>query len=173
MTPETLQLYKLIILYLLNQAGQSVPNAILSDFILENGYTDYFSIQQALSELTEDAMILADQTHEKSYYTIAEIGKETLRFFGNQLPSDTCRQIDEYLEQNRMAIVESASIKTNYTRIRHNEYLATGCIYERGSKLLEISLNVTSEKEALEVCRRFKENNEDIYAQILTSLYMD
>lgn len=87
MTPESLQLYKLIILYFLNQADQPMPNAILSDFILETGYTDYLSIQQTLSELTEDAMILVDQTHEKSYYTIAEIGKETLRFFGNQLPT--------------------------------------------------------------------------------------
>ena len=40
MTPESLQLYKLIILYFLNQADQPMPNAILSDFILETGYTD-------------------------------------------------------------------------------------------------------------------------------------
>lgn len=46
MTPESLQLYKLIILYFLNQADQPMPNAILSDFILETGYTDYLSIQQ-------------------------------------------------------------------------------------------------------------------------------
>ncbi len=173
MTPESLQLYKLIILYFLNQADQPMPNAILSDFILETGYTDYLSIQQTLSELTEDAMILVDQTHEKSYYTIAEIGKETLRFFGNQLPTDTCREIDEYLEKNRLAIVETTSIKTDYTMIRPNEYLATGCIYERGSKLLEVSLNVTSEEEAVDVCRRFKEKNEDVYAQVLSLLCMD
>ena len=145
---------------------------VLTD-VLETGYTDYLSIQQTLSELTEDAMILVDQTHEKSYYTIAEIGKETLRFFGNQLPTDTCRQIDEYLEKNRLAIVETTSIKTDYTMIRPNEYLATGCIYERGSKLLEVSLNVTSEEEAVDVCRRFKEKNEDVYAQILSLLCMD
>ena len=87
MTPEALQLYKLIILYFLNKADQPMPNAILSDFILESGYTDYLSIQQTLSELTEDKMILVEQTLQKSYYTIAEIGKETLRFFGNRAAS--------------------------------------------------------------------------------------
>lgn len=173
MTPESLQLYKLIILYFLNQAGQPMPNAILSDFILESGYTDYLSIQQTLSELTEDGMILVEQTPQKSYYTIAEIGKETLRFFGNQLPTDTRRQIDEYLKTNQLAIVENTSIKTDYTRIRCNEYLATGCIYERGSKLLEVSLNVPSEEEAVAFCKRFTEKNDDVYAQLLTLLCMD
>lgn len=173
MTPESLQLYKLIILYFLNQAGQPMPNAILSDFILESGYTNYLSIQQTLSELTEDGMILVEQTHQKSYYTIAEIGKETLRFFGNRLPTGTRRQIDEYLKANQLAIVEDTSIKTDYTRLRCNEYLATGCIYERGSKLLEVSLNVPSEEEAVAVCNRFAEKNEDVYAQLLTLLCMD
>lgn len=173
MTPDALQLYKLIILYFLNQADQPMPNAILSDFILESGYTDYLSIQQTLSELTEDKMILVEQTHKKSYYTIAEIGKETLRFFGNQLPNDTCRQIDSYLENNKLAIVEDTSIKTDYTQIRPNEYLASGCVYERGSKILEVSINVTSEEDAVDACRRFKEKNEEIYAQMLTLLCID
>lgn len=173
MTPESLQLYKLIILYFLNQADQPISNALLSDFILENGYTDYLSIQQTLSELTEDQMILVEQTHKKSYYTIAEIGTETLRFFGNQLPTDTRRQIDEYLKTNRLAIVEDTSIKTDYTKLHANEYLASGRIYERGSKLLEVSLNVPSEEEAVEVCKRFKEKNEEIYAQLLTLLCAD
>lgn len=173
MTPESLQLYKLIILYFLNQAGQPMPNSILSDFILESGYTDYLSIQQTLSELTEDKMILVEQTQKKSYYTIAEIGKETLRFFGNQLPADTCNQINEYLKSNQLSIVDNTTIKTDYTQIRRNEYLATGCIYERGSKLLEVSLNVPGEKEAVEFCKSFKEKNEDIYALLLTMMLDD
>ncbi len=173
MTPESLQLYKLIILYFLNQSDQPMPNAILSDFILESGYTDYLSIQQTLSELTEDGMILVEQTHKKSYYTIADIGKETLRFFGNELPTDTCRQIDEYLEKNRLAIVDNTSIKTDYSQIHSNEYLATGCIYERGSKILEVTLNVTSEEEAVDVCRRFKSKNEEVYSQLLSLLFSD
>lgn len=173
MTPEALQLYKLIILYFLNKADQPMPNAILSDFILESGYTDYLSIQQTLSELTEDKMILVEQTPQKSYYTIAEIGKETLRFFGNQLPLDTCRQIDEYLEKNRLAIVDDTSIRTDYTQIHPNEYLATGSIYERGSKIMEVCINVTSEEEAVDACRRFQEKNEQVYAQLLTLLCMD
>jgi hypothetical protein len=38
---------------------------------------------------------------------------------------------------------------------------------------MEITLNVTSEEEAVDVCRRFKEKNEDAYAQLLSILCMD
>ena len=48
MTSESIKLYKLIILYFLNRTKNEITNAILSDFILEYGYTDYFSIQETL-----------------------------------------------------------------------------------------------------------------------------
>ena len=66
MTSESLKLYKLIILYFLSKTKQPMPNSIISDFILANGYTDYFSIQQTLANLTEDKMINAEQTHSAS-----------------------------------------------------------------------------------------------------------
>lgn len=173
MTPESLQLYKLIILYFLHRTGQPMPNAILSDFILDHGYTDYLSIQQTLSELTEDQMILVEQTHKKSYYTITPSGEETLRLFGSKMPTDTGRQIDQYLTDKRFAILEETSIKTDYTQVRPHEYLATGCIYERGSKLLEISLSVPTEEEAVEVCNRFQDKSDTIYAELLARLCGD
>ena len=57
MTSESLKLYKLIILYFLSKTKQPISNAIISDFILDKGYTDYFSIQQTLASLTDDKMI--------------------------------------------------------------------------------------------------------------------
>ena len=54
MTPESRKLYKLIILYFLSLTKQPMSNAIISDFILTNNYTDYFSIQETLTNLLED-----------------------------------------------------------------------------------------------------------------------
>ena len=54
MTPDTLRLYKLIILYALSRTKQGLPNAFLCDFILGHGYTDFFSIQETLALLTEE-----------------------------------------------------------------------------------------------------------------------
>ena len=63
MTPDTLRLYKLIILYALSRTKQGLPNAFLCDFILGHGYTDFFSIQETLALLTEDALIEEVKRH--------------------------------------------------------------------------------------------------------------
>lgn len=173
MTSESLKLYKLIILYFLSKTKQDITNAILSDFILEHGYTDYFSIQETLTALTEDNMIHANQTHTTCYYTITDRGWETLNFFCSQLPKDTIHQIDEYLAKNKIQIVEDTSIRTDYTRISSTEYLVRGTIVERGSIIMEAAISVPSEETAIDTCKRFKDKSDDIYSYLLRTLSKD
>ena len=54
---DTFTLYKLIILYLLDKVNFPMSNAQLSEFILEKEYTDYFTVQTALSELSETGFL--------------------------------------------------------------------------------------------------------------------
>lgn len=54
---ETQTLYKLIVLYMLNRVTFPLSNAQLSEFILDREYTDYFTLQQALFELTDSSLI--------------------------------------------------------------------------------------------------------------------
>ena len=173
MTSESLKLYKLIILYFLSRTKQDITNAILSDFILEYGYTDYFSIQQTLSALTEDNMILANQTHTTCYYTITDKGWETLNFFCSQLPRDTIQQIDDYLAKHKIQIVEDTSVRTDYTKISSSEYLVRGSVVERGSTIMEVAISVPSEENAIDTCKRFKNKSDDIYSYLLRTLSKD
>ena len=43
------KLYKLIVLYMLNKVDFPLTNAQISEFILDEGYTTYFKLQQAIS----------------------------------------------------------------------------------------------------------------------------
>lgn len=173
MTSESIKLYKLIILYFLSKSKQDITNAILSDFILEYGYTDYFSIQETLTTLTEDEMIEVNQTHAATYYSITEKGLETLNFFCSKLPKDTMQQIDDYLAKNKIQIVENTSIRTDYTKISSDEYLARCTVIERGNIMLEVALNVPSEEEALDACKRFKNKSDIIYSFLFKELSTD
>lgn len=173
MTSDTLKLYKLIILYFLSKADQEITNAILSDFILEKGYTNYFSIQETLTSLTEDGMIKLQSTHTTSYYTITGYGWETLRLFDSQLPADTKKQIQEYLQDNKMAIVEDTAIRTDYTKTTSGEYLTKCSVIEDGAILYEISLATSTETKAQEICRRFKEKSDVLYTHLLQTLTID
>ena len=48
---KSFTLYKLIILYMLNEVDFPLTNSQISEFILDEGYTNYFKLQLALSEL--------------------------------------------------------------------------------------------------------------------------
>ena len=50
-------LYKLIILYMLQKVNFPLTNAQISDFILDRGYTNYFHLQQAISEMLDTHLI--------------------------------------------------------------------------------------------------------------------
>lgn len=173
MRPESVKLYKLIILYFLSRTRQEITNAILSDFILEHGYTDYFSIQSTLTTLTEDEMIRAHQTRTTSYYTITPKGTETLNFFFSQLPKDTVQEIDDYLAKNKVQIVENTTIRTDYTQISHDEYLARCSVVERGSTMFEVALSLPSEEAAINACERFKKKSDTIYSYLFRALSTD
>ena len=45
--------YKLIILYMLQNSEGDLTNSQITDFILDRKYTNYFQLQQAISELVE------------------------------------------------------------------------------------------------------------------------
>ena len=170
MQPEVIKLYKLIILYFLEKTGQETSNAILSDFILEYRYTDYFTIQQTLHSLVEDQMISLRQTRQTAFYQITEKGVEILDDFGSQLPVDTRHQIEDYLQENHISIQQAVSVYTDYTKLRSREYLATGTLKERGNILLSVSLNVPTEQDAIRVCEQFKERQEEVYQSLLKIL---
>lgn len=170
MQPEVIKLYKLIILYFLKKTGQETSNAILSDFILEYRYTDYFTIQQTLHSLVEDQMISLRQTRQTAFYQITRKGVEILDDFGSQLPVDTRCQIENYLQKNHITIQQAVSVYTDYTKLRSREYLATGTLKERGNILLSVSLNVPTEQDAIRVCEQFKERQEEVYQSLLRIL---
>ena len=50
---EPFTLYKLIILYMLDRVDFPLTNSQISSFLLDRGYTNYFTLQQAFSELEE------------------------------------------------------------------------------------------------------------------------
>ena len=118
-------------------------------------------------------MIEAEQTHSASYYIITPSGLETLGFFGNQLPDDTKSQIDNYLNDNKVNIVQNTTIHTDFTQIKTGGCLAKVSIVERGSIIMELALNLPTEEEAIQACQRFKERNEAIYAYLLKTLTLD
>ena len=65
---ETLTLYKLIILYMLKKVDFPLTTSQISEFILDKGYTTYFKLQGALSEMLDSELLRVESTHNRTLY---------------------------------------------------------------------------------------------------------
>ena len=62
MLSEPMTLYKLMILYLLKQVNTALAEHRITEFFLSREYTSYFTLRQALAELCEAGLVLANST---------------------------------------------------------------------------------------------------------------
>ena len=76
---------------MLNRVNFPLTTAQISEFILGKEYTNFLTLQQVISELTEGNMITARSLNNRTHLTITEEGKETLHFFENRI-SDTIKE---------------------------------------------------------------------------------
>ena len=76
---------------MLDKVDFPLTNAQISEFILNKGYTTYFKLQQALSELTEAELIREETSHNRTLYHLTEDGAQSIQYFKQYLPLYTRR----------------------------------------------------------------------------------
>lgn len=173
MQTDTLTLYKLIVLFILDKVDFPLTNAQLSEFILEKEYTNYFNIQQAISELTTQELVTVSSIRHSSYYRITESGKETLAFFNNKISDAIKEDIMEYLRNNKYALREEVSNIADYYEEKKNEFIVRCQVKEQGSSIIDLSLIVPTEDAAIAICNNWKKNSQEVYSYLMKTLLED
>ena len=167
---DPLSLYKLIILKLLSQINAPLTNSQISEFILNNEYTSYFTIQQVLAELEETGLVTMTSSHNSSIYRITDTGRDTLHYFEDKVSDAICRDIQEYLEENHLKIQDSLATTADYFPRNGQEYLVRCQVWEQDSTLIDLTLSVPSRKQALAICDHWKGKSQEIYAYVMEQL---
>lgn len=167
---EAQTLYKLIVLSMLNRVDFSLTNAQISDFILTKEYTNYFTLQQVLSELVETGLAEEHTVRNSTYYQITEKGKETLNFFGHMVSSAIQEDISRYFKENAIALREEMSIRADYFENNHDEYSVRLRALEKDSAVIDLTLSVPTENQANAICDNWKKKNQKIYAFLMQEL---
>ena len=161
-TPFTV--YKLIVLYMLQNSRNSLTNSQISEFILDHEYTNYFNVQNAFAELLDADLIRCSNTYNTSYYEITPAGKKTLELFGNTLSREIRQEIDEYLKENNHEIVQKVTLISDYNKNANGEYTATCRLIEKNAPIFELRLSVPDEEDALHICNNWRTSSDDLYA---------
>ena len=167
---ESLTLYKLIVLYMLEKVDFPLTNAQISGFILDKGYTTYFHLQQALSELTESELIHCETIRNSSYFSITKSGEQTLEYFGKEIPKEIKGEIAEFFKNNAMEIKEELSTFANYYKGEKEGYQVRCSAKEKEVPLIELTMTVPTKAAAEAVCASWQIKNKAVYEKLLDML---
>ena len=167
---ETLTLYKLIILYMLKKVDFPLTTSQISEFILDKGYTTYFKLQGALSEMLDSELLRVESTHNRTLYHLTENGDETIQYFKNKISPAIQKDINDFLKEKQYDLKEEAAVKADYYLNTNHEYEIRCQITENGFSLIDLKLTVPAEVEAETIVNHWTRKSQDVYASILAQL---
>ncbi|MCD7954825.1 MAG: DUF4364 family protein [Lachnospiraceae bacterium] len=167
---EPVTLYKLIVLYMLSKADFPLTDAQLSDFILGQGYTDFFVFHMVLSDLEESQMIRSEKIRDDSYYSMTDAGAEALKYFHNRISPSIRADIDQYMAKNKMKMRDEVSVLADYYKNTDGDYSVHCYVKEKLSRPIDLTFSVPYEEQAKKACRNWQEHSQQIYAFIMKEL---
>ena len=166
--PNTL--YKLMILYILNASEFPLNNSQVCEFLLEKGYTTYFTTQAAISDLIEAQFISVKQQNKSSYYQLTASGQETLEAFSSSISDGIKADVRTFLEEKHYTLRKENEITATYLPKKNQEYEVELTLKDGKETLARIQLNVPSELQAELICDHWPKKSIDIYNYLLDAL---
>lgn len=163
-------LYKLIVLYMLDRVDSSMTYSQISQFILEKGYTNFFTLQNVLATLISDGFITDESYHNSTHYKITDEGRETIDFFRYKIPSSIVSDINLFLSENKYELKEAVNNISEYYKAINGEYEVHCQVKEKGYPIIDLKLTVPDELQADVMCGKWKDASPEIYDFIMSHL---
>lgn len=166
--PNTI--YKITILDMLDKVDFPLTNTQISNFFLEQDYTDYFTVQQIISGLLDSELIRAESTHNNTQYYITASGKETLTFFKDKITPAIAEDLANYYAKNKMTIKNENAIVADFYKSTIPGFDVRCQLKENDTSIIDITLHVENKSQAEAVCHNWKERYMDIFAHLMETL---
>ncbi len=163
--------YKMVILEFLKEAGFSLTNAQITDFMLETGITNYFSVQEALHDLVNSGVVWEERTNSTTYYSFSKKAQETLSLFQEKISSNVREEIQSYLKDHRDHMQKQNAATSHYQASKQGDYLCTLRVQNEDGLVFSLSTRVPSKAMAEIICTNWKEKYETVSAAIHEVLY--
>lgn len=171
MNQDPLTLYKLIILYMLDRVSFPLTKAQVGDFILEKEYTNFITLQQAISELTDAELVTSKSIRNRTHLELTKEGKQTLDFFENRINPSIKEDVNNYFKENEFELRNEVSVYSNYYKSTTGEYETALVIKEKEIELVNVKLSVPTEEIAISICDKWEGASQDIYNYLVTKLF--
>ena len=167
---ETFTLYKLIVLYMLSKVDFPLTNAQISEFILDKGYTTFFKLQQALSELKDAELIREETVHNRTLYHLTDDGEESIFYFKNKISKPIQDDIDQFLKEKKYDLKNETAVKADYYKNTAGEFSVRCQVTEQQEPLIDLTLSVPTEAEAEKIAANWQKKSQNVYAWLMAQL---
>lgn len=167
---EPATLYKLMVLYMLDNVEFPLTNAQITNFFLEKEYTDYFSIQQTIHELDSSDLLSIESTQKNTLYRITPAGKETLKFFQDKISVSAMEDIRCYCKEHEMTMKAGNAYLSDYYKASDQSYAVRCLVREHGVNRMDLTLMVKNKEQAEAICLNWQEQASDVFACLMDML---
>lgn len=168
---DTLTLYKLIVLYMLDRVNFPLTKTQVGDFVLEKEYTNFLTLQQVISELIDAGLISADSIRNRTHLSITKDGQETLSFFENRINDAIKADINTFFKENELELRNEVSVLADYYKSTSGEFEAHLIAKDKNVNLVEITMSVPIEETAAAICDNWQRKNQEIYQYLIQELF--
>ncbi len=169
---DSIVLYKLIVLYMLDRVDFTLTNSQISEFILTKGYTNYFTLQEAVNGLIESEFVYVSTIRSSSHYKITDKGEEALSLFENRIPYAIKQDILDYFDNQKINLKNEAEIYSDYSLNESNEYTVTCIIKDRKETLVDLKFNVPTKATAITICDNWRQRSTEVYDYLINQLWV-
>jgi len=170
MTAETGKVIKLTIMYILSRVDVPISNSQITNYMLENDFTDYFTIQQLMGELIDDGFVWSKTVRNRTFYSLSDVGVESFDVLSSELSQNIRDDADEYIKKNAMKIREESDVGSTYVETSLGTYNVNLFIDEAGERIFEISLIVADKEKAQRMCSAWQKKSEELYPLVFEKL---
>ncbi|MBP1743359.1 MAG: hypothetical protein H6Q58_337 [Firmicutes bacterium] len=175
MFEDTLELAenKLLLLYIINRLNLPVSNAQLTELVLKNSLMNYFILQQYIDELVSSEFLKHTNVSGSQRLVISGKGKKVLELFGDRVSEKKCAVVNDYIEKNWDDIEKDMTVTADYTIEKKDNFIVSLKAMEKDRLLIDIRMNVPSNKQARDLCSKWKEKCPELYEKITGILTED
>ena len=170
MIDSSLALYKLMILYLLQQTALPLSPGQISAFVVGQDYMTWFRMQEALTDLVGSGLVTAGTDPHMTYYEITEDGLADLKYLLGDLSAEFREDVRSYLQANGYEIRSEAGVTANYRYLASEGYVVDCAAAENGVPVIELKLHVPNEAAAQKACDRWKREHAAVYLEVVQRL---
>lgn len=167
---ELTTLYKLIVLYMLKKVTFPLTNSQISEFIVDQEYTNFFTVQNILAECIDTGLIREEKTYQRTTYYLTKEGEETIDYFHSQISAAIQEDIDNHLKAKQYDLRDDSQVVADFYRNTNGEYNVHLVVKEKLSPIIDLTVTVPTANVAESMANNWSKNNQEVYALIMSQL---